>query len=115
MKSLMGWRASLSMLIVAAAFMAACGGGAAPAAAKPSPPGPVMKYRNMLPGQTASAPIDLIQSILYFAPGAATNVHKHPTIFLATVPQGQFTLKTPSGDQVASAGAEPREPPTVAA
>ena len=113
MKSLMGWRAPLSMLIVAAAFMAACGGGAAPAAAKPSPPGPVMKYRNMLPGQTASAPIDLIQSILYFAPGAATNVHKHPTVFLATVLQGQITLKTPSGDKVASAGEELREPLNV--
>src|SRR2546425_10528384 len=113
MKGITGWRAALSMLIMAAALTAACGGGAAPAAAKPSPPGPGMKYRNMLPGQTASAPIDLIQSILYFAPGAATNVHKPPTGFLATGLQGQIPLKTPSGDKVASAGEELREPLNV--
>src|SRR5438876_10076578 len=98
MKSLMGWRASLSMLIVAAAFMAACGGGAAPAATKPSPPGPVMKYRNMLPAQTASAPIALMQSSLYLGPGAATKVHKHSPVVLAMVLQGQLTLKAHPGN-----------------
>src|SRR2546428_11274117 len=113
MKGITGGGAALPLLIMAAAPAAACGGGAARAAAKRSPPGPVMKYRNMLPGQTASAPIDLIQSILYFAPGAATNVHKHPTVFLATVLQGQINLKPPSSDQVASAGEELREPLNV--
>src|SRR2546428_2853642 len=113
MKGITGGAAALSMLIVAAALTAQCAAAAAPAAPNPSPPRPVIKYRNMLPGQTASAPIDLIQSILYFAPGAATNVHKHPTVFLATVLQGQITLKTPSGDKVASAGEELREPLTV--
>ena len=52
------WR--LSVVLLAAALVAACGGGTAIAAAKPSvPPGPVTKYRNMLAGQTAGAPIDL--------------------------------------------------------
>src|SRR5256885_3999889 len=70
----MTWR--LSVMIVAAALLAACGGTAASAAAKPSvPAGPVTKYRNMLAGQTATTPIDLIQSVLYFAPGAASVVH----------------------------------------
>ena len=62
------------------------------------------KYRNVLPGQTAAAPIDLIQSILDFAPGAASVVHTHTSSNLATVLQGQITLKTPSGDKQASAG-----------
>jgi len=97
------WR--LSVVLLAAALVAACGGGTAIAAAKPSlPPGPVTKYRNMLAGQTAGAPIDLIQSILYFSPGAASVVHVHKSSNLATVLQGQVTVKMPSGDKAASAG-----------
>lgn len=104
-------RVSLPVLLVAAALMAACGGSAANVAAKPSAPaGPVTKYKNTLPGQTATGSIDLIQSILYFAPGGASSVHKHPTSFLATVLEGQITLKTPSGDQLSSAGDVIHEP-----
>jgi quercetin dioxygenase-like cupin family protein len=98
-------RVSLSVLFVAAALMAACGGGAVNVATKPSAPAsPVTKYKNTLPGQTAAAPIDLIQSVLDFAPGAASVVHTHTTPNLATVLQGQVTVKMPSGDQQASAG-----------
>ena len=103
-------RVSLPVLLVAAALMAACGGTAVNVAAKPTPPAPLTKYKNTLPGLTASGPIDLIQSVLYFAPGAASAVHKHPTTFLATVVEGQLTLKTPSGDQVSSAGDVIHEP-----
>src|ERR1700737_3994272 len=99
----MTWR--LSVVLLAAALVAACGGATAIAAVKPSvPPGPVTKYRNMLAGQTAGAPIDLIQSILYFSPGAASVVHVHKSSNLATVLQGQVTVKMPSGDKTASAG-----------
>ena len=98
-------RVQLSVLLIAAALVAACGGSAAPVAAKPStPPGPVTTYRNMLPGLTAVAPIDLIQSILDFAPGAASVVHKHTSSNLGTVLQGQITIKMASGDKQASAG-----------
>ncbi len=98
-------------LLVATALVAACGGAVANAPAKPStPPGPVVKYKSTLPGQTAASQIDLVQSILYFAPGAASTVHKHPTAFLATVMQGQITLKTPTGDKVSSAGEVIQEP-----
>jgi quercetin dioxygenase-like cupin family protein len=104
-------RVSLPVVLVVAALMAACGGGAVNTAAKPSAPaGPVTKYKNMLPGQTAAGAIDLIQSVLYFAPGAASAVHKHPTSFLATVVQGQITLKTPSGNKVSAAGEVILEP-----
>lgn len=95
----------LTVVLVAAALMAACGGGTVSVAAKPStPPGPVTKYRNALPGQTAVAPIDLIQSILDFSPGAASVVHKHTSSNLGTVLQGQITIKMAAGDKQASAG-----------
>jgi quercetin dioxygenase-like cupin family protein len=98
-------RVQLSVLLVAVALVAACGGATANVAAKPStPPGPVTKYRNVLPGQTAVAPIDLIQSILDFTPGAASAVHKHTSPNLGTVLQGQITIKMASGDKQASAG-----------
>jgi quercetin dioxygenase-like cupin family protein len=58
----------------------------------------------VLPGQTAGAPIDLIQSVLYFAPGAASVVHTHTSSNLGTVLQGQVTVKMASGDKQASAG-----------
>ena len=95
----------LTVVLLAAALMAACGGGTVSVAAKPStPPGPVTKYRNALPGQTAVAPIDLIQSILDFSPGAASVVHKHTSANLGTVLQGQITIKMAAGDKQASAG-----------
>jgi quercetin dioxygenase-like cupin family protein len=104
-------RVSLPVMLVAAALIAACGGAAVNSAAKPAAPvGPVTKYKNTLPGQTAAGPIDLIQSVLYFAPGAASTVHKHPTSFLATVLEGQIILKTPAGDKQSSAGEVIREP-----
>ncbi len=101
----------LTLLVAAAALLVACGGSATTEAAKPSnPPGPVTKYRNVLPGQTASTPIDLIQSILYFAPGAASAVHMHKSPNLATVLQGQITVMTTSGDKQAAAGESLVEP-----
>lgn len=94
-----------TVMLISAALMAACGASTAPVAANPStPPGPVTKYRNALLGQTAAAPIDLIQSILYFGPGAASSVHKHTSPNLATVLQGQVTVKIASGDKQALAG-----------
>ena len=94
----------LTLLLVAATLMVACGTATADGAAKPSPPGPVTKYRNVLAGQTATAPIDLVQSVLYFAPGAASIVHTHTSPNLGTVLQGQVTIKMASGTKQTSAG-----------
>jgi quercetin dioxygenase-like cupin family protein len=77
----------------------------------------VTKYRNSLPGLSASAPIDLIQTIFAFSQGAASVVHKHPSPNLATVLQGQITVKTPLGDKQAAAGqglVEPIDQPVQA-
>jgi quercetin dioxygenase-like cupin family protein len=101
----------LTLLLVAAALMAACGGGTGAVAANPSTsPGPVTKYRNALQGQTATAPIDLIQTIIDFSPGAASVVHVHTSPNLATVLQGQISVKAPSGDKKAAAGEALVEP-----
>ncbi len=104
-------RVQLSVLLVAGALVAACGGTAVNVATKPTtPPGPVTTYRNVLSGQTAVAPIDLIQSILDFSPGAASVVHKHTSSNLGTVLQGQITIKMASGNKQASAGEMLQEP-----
>jgi quercetin dioxygenase-like cupin family protein len=98
-------------VVVASALVAACGGGTAATRSKPSSAvRPVTKYRNALPGLTASAPIDLIQTIFAFGPGAASVVHKHPSPNLATVLQGQITVKIPSGDKQAATGEALSEP-----
>jgi quercetin dioxygenase-like cupin family protein len=98
-------------VVVASALVTACGGGAAATAAKPSAPvRPVTKYRNTLPGLKATAPIDLIQTIFAFAPGAASTVHEHPSANLATVLQGQITVKMATGDRQAKAGEALSEP-----
>ncbi len=93
------------VLLVAVALIAACGGGTAGTQSTPStPPGPVAKYRNSLPGLNSTGKIDLIQNVIDFAPGAASVVHTHSSPNLATVLQGQITVKIPAGDKQASAG-----------
>jgi quercetin dioxygenase-like cupin family protein len=102
---------SLVVLLVSVALVAACGGGAASRLANSStPPAPVTKYRNTLSGLSASTQIDLIQSVIDFAPGAASAVHVHSSPNLATVLQGQITVKMPGGDKNAAAGSMLVEP-----
>ena len=92
-------------VLVIPALFTACGGSATTKAL-----GPVTKYRNSLPGLTASAPIDLIQTIFAFAPKGASVVHKHSSPNLATVLQGQITVKSPAGETQAVAGGALVEP-----
>lgn len=101
---------TLSALLVAAALVVACGGTASAPAQPSTPPGPVTKYQHTLSGQTAGAPIDLIQTVFAFSPGAASVVHTHIAPNLATVLQGQITVKMASGDKHASAGEALVEP-----
>ena len=93
-----------AVLILALAFLFACGTTASLPAKPSTPPGPAIKYRNTLPGLNATATIDLTQNVIDFAPGAASVVHVHTTPNLATVLQGQITVKTPAGDKQATAG-----------
>lgn len=103
----------ISTIVAAAALVAACGGSPATAPAgstTPSPPAPVTKYKNTLPGLTAPASFDLIQVVLEFDPGATTPKHVHPTTNVATVLEGEITAKTPSGNKAAKAGETIIEP-----
>lgn len=97
---------SLVVALVGFAMVVACGAGAAstPAANSSTAPGPVTKYKNTLSGLNASVQIDLIQNVIDFAPGAASVVHLHNSPNLATVIQGQITVKMPTGDKVATLG-----------
>jgi quercetin dioxygenase-like cupin family protein len=93
------------LALIAVALTAACGGGTAATQSKPSTsPRPVAMYRNSLPGLNATGKIDLIQNVIDFAPGAASVVHTHSSPNLATVLQGQITVKIPAGDKQASQG-----------
>lgn len=96
---------SLVVLLVGFVLVVACGSAAAkPAAQSSSPPAPVTKYRNTLPGLNATGTIDLIQSVIDFTPGAASVVHTHTSPNLATVLQGQITVKMSTADKQATAG-----------
>lgn len=97
---------SLVVSLVAFVLVVACGAGAtsAPAANSSIPPGPVTKYKNTLSGLNAGGQIDLIQNVIDFAPGAASVVHLHNSPNLATVIQGQITVKMPTGEKAAALG-----------
>lgn len=97
---------SLVVLLVGFALIVACGAGAtsSPVANSSSPPGPATKYKNTLSGLNASGQIDLIQNVIDFAPGAASVVHLHNSPNLATVIQGQITIKMPTGAKAVALG-----------
>lgn len=97
---------SLVVLLVGFALVVACGAGAssAPVANSSIPPGPVTKYKNTLPGLNATGQIDLIQNVIGFAPGAASVVHVHTSPNIATVLEGQVTVKLSAGDKTAALG-----------
>ena len=96
---------SFAVLIVVFAVVVACGGATAGSPAKsPTPPGPVTRYSNSLQGLNVAGAVDLTQNVIDFAQGAASVVHIHSTPNLATVLQGQITVKTPAGDKQATAG-----------
>lgn len=96
--------------LVAVGMLMACGGGTAATQATPTPPGPLTKYKNTLPGLNATGVIDLIQNVIDFGPSAASVVHIHSSPNLATVLQGQITVKMQASDKRADAGGMLVEP-----
>lgn len=92
------------VFVVAVGLVAACGGGSVATGSLQTPPTPVVKYKNTLPGLNATANVDLIQNVIDFQPGAASSVHIHSSPNLGTVIEGQITVKTPMGDKDAAAG-----------
>jgi quercetin dioxygenase-like cupin family protein len=96
--------------LVAVGLLVACGGGTAATQATPTPPRPVTKYTNTLPGLNATGVVDLVQNVIDFGPGAASVVHTHSTPNLATVLEGQITVKMPASDKRADVGGMLVEP-----
>lgn len=95
---------SLVVSLAAVGVLVACGGGTAATHPTPASPGPVTKYKNTLPGLNATTQIDLIQNVVAFGPGAASVVHTHSSPNLATVLEGQITVRVAAGDKQATAG-----------
>jgi quercetin dioxygenase-like cupin family protein len=101
---------SFVVSLVAVGLLVACAGGTAATQATPTPPGPLTKYKNTLPGLNATGTIDLIQNVIDFGPGAASVVHTHSSPNLGTVLEGQITVKMPASDKRADAGGMLVEP-----
>lgn len=71
---------------------------------KTPPPRPFTSYQFKTDVDPMSAPFDVVQAILDFAPGAATPYHTHPGIVMVTVVAGEITFNLEGVDTVYKAG-----------
>jgi quercetin dioxygenase-like cupin family protein len=67
-------------------------------------PRPFTSYQFKTDVEPMTAPFDVVQAILDFAPGAATPYHTHPGIVVVTVVAGELTLNLEGVDHVYKAG-----------
>jgi quercetin dioxygenase-like cupin family protein len=67
-------------------------------------PRPFTSYQFKTDVQPMTAPFDVVQAILEFAPGAATPYHTHPGIVMVTVVQGELTFNLEGVDHVYKEG-----------
>ncbi|HSH77881.1 MAG TPA: cupin domain-containing protein [Herpetosiphonaceae bacterium] len=68
------------------------------------PPAPVVRHQFRVEGPPLSAPYDLVQQTLHFAPGAATPWHTHPGQVLVTVIEGELTFRMRDSEKVYKTG-----------
>jgi quercetin dioxygenase-like cupin family protein len=68
------------------------------------PPRPFTSYQFKTDVDPMTAPYDVVQAILDFAPGAATPYHTHPGIVMVTVVAGEITFNLEGTDHVYKAG-----------
>jgi quercetin dioxygenase-like cupin family protein len=68
------------------------------------PPRPFTSYQFKTDVDPMTAPFDVVQAILDFAPGAATPYHTHPGIVMVTVVAGEITFNLEGTDHVYKAG-----------
>src|SRR5262245_36596552 len=71
---------------------------------KTPPPRPFTSYQFKTDVDPMSAPFDVVQAILDFAPGAATPYHTHSGIVMVTVVAGEITFNLEGVDTVYKAG-----------
>jgi LPXTG-motif cell wall-anchored protein len=67
-------------------------------------PRPYTSYQFKTDVEPMTAPFDVVQAILDFAPGAATPYHTHPGIVMVTVVAGEITFNLEGVDHVYKAG-----------
>jgi quercetin dioxygenase-like cupin family protein len=67
-------------------------------------PRPFTSYQFKTDVAPMTAPYDVVQAILDFAPGAATPYHTHPGIVMVTVVAGEITFNLEGVDHVYKAG-----------
>jgi quercetin dioxygenase-like cupin family protein len=67
-------------------------------------PRPYTSYQFKTDVEPMTAPFDVVQAILEFAPGAATPYHTHPGIVMVTVVAGEITFNLEGVDHVYKAG-----------
>src|SRR5207237_418211 len=78
---------------------------AVPAAvAAADPPAPVVRYVQRLPGLPAPGPMEVVQFLFEYAPGAATPAHTHPGLVVSFVIEGEVTFETGGTTKVHKAG-----------
>jgi len=70
----------------------------------PSRPAPTILYQAVLPDQTINGVFDEVMIVLDLAPGAGIPAHTHGGAVLATVVDGEITLKENSTEHVYKAG-----------
>ena len=69
-----------------------------------NPPGPSTSAEAKVEVVGPPASMDLIQSVLEFAPGSFTPPHWHPGTTLNLVLEGEITLRNAAGERVLTAG-----------
>jgi quercetin dioxygenase-like cupin family protein len=67
-------------------------------------PRPFTSYQFKTDVEPMTAPYDVVQAILDFAPGAATPFHTHPGVVMVTVVAGEITFNLEGTDHIYKAG-----------
>ena len=57
------------------------------------PPAPVARYTLRVPGLPAPGPMEVVQFLFEYAPGAATPAHTHPGLVVSFVIEGEVTFE----------------------
>ncbi len=85
-----------------------------PGGPSPAPPAPTTPHLFRTAATLPSAPYEVAQGILDFAPGAQTPMHTHPGLVVVTVLEGELTFATGGAETVYRVGESFVEAPGVA-
>lgn len=78
-----------------------------------APPGPAIRQQQRTEGLPVTGPMEMVTFVFEFAPGAQTPPHTHQGRVLATVLEGEVTVRTEGGEQTYKQGESWVETPTT--